>query len=128
MLLTLYLALSTLWIDTAHESIELKVSVAKTNKEHVIGLQNAKSIGLYEGMLFIFDKEGYYPFWMKDTEIPLALIFINAKNEIIDLKYGVPFSKKNIVGRLPYQYILETNPKLVSKYQIKIGNKMRFHK
>ena len=119
MLLTCLIALTTFFIETPIDKIKLSARIAQTSLEKERGLQDVTKLREREAMLFIFDKMGYYPFWMDKTQVPLALLFLNSKYVIVDIKYGTPYSRKIIRGNLPYQYVLEVNPMLVLKYKIK---------
>ena len=68
---------------------EYLVEVAITQKEKEIGLQGRTKLGDSEGMLFDFSNEvGSISMWMKDTLIPLDIIFINEDNEVIKVAQG----------------------------------------
>lgn len=121
MLLTLFLALTTLTINTPEKEVPIKVELAASYEEKEEGFQGRTSLEENRGMLFIFDKEGYHPFWMKNTPLPLSLIFINKNSLIVDIKQGKPYSKKLIYGKIPYQYVLETHPNFVKKHNIQQG-------
>jgi uncharacterized membrane protein (UPF0127 family) len=64
------------------------VKVAKTEEEKARGLQNIKSLDKNEGMIFIYDKPQTVRFWMKDTLIPLDIVFINKDMEVISVYKG----------------------------------------
>ena len=49
-----------------------------------------KSLGPNEGMLFVFDQAGFYPFWMKNTLIPLDIIWIDERWRIVSVAESVP--------------------------------------
>ncbi len=61
------------------------VKIADTDKERLEGLMNITYLDKDEGMLFVFDEEGYYGFWMKDTIISLDMIWINKNLEIVNI-------------------------------------------
>lgn len=52
------------------------VEVATTFEARTQGLMNRDTIGVADGMLFVFEKPGIYPFWMKDVRFPLDIIWI----------------------------------------------------
>jgi uncharacterized membrane protein (UPF0127 family) len=56
----------------------ISVEIADTPTERQTGLMNRKSMDKNSGMLFIFEQDGVYPFWMKNTLIPLDMIWINS--------------------------------------------------
>lgn len=70
--------------------------VAKTPEEREKGLQNVKRLGKNEGMLFIFEEPQDVAFHMKNTYIPLDIIFINDDEQVISVKEGIPESEDYI--------------------------------
>lgn len=121
MYLALLLALTTLTFQTPDQGVPLKVNVAKTDEEKMNGLQRKEELPEDEGMLFVFEKEGFYPFWMKDTYFSLALIFVNSDYKIVDIRYGKAESKKIIKSKNPYQYVIEARPSFIMKNKIRHG-------
>jgi len=106
------------------------VELAETNAEREKGLMYRKELGWGNGMLFIFDKEGVYPFWMKNTLIPLDIIWI-------DKNYTVVFINKNsqpcgvgdcqsINSDVNAQYVLEINAGLCDNLGINMGDVVTF--
>lgn len=62
------------------------------------------------GMIFIHEKEGFHPYWMADTKIPLTLIFANKNNNIIDVKHREDTdSLKNARPTQPAKFVIEVN-------------------
>lgn len=86
---------------------DYKVSVARTEEEKHKGLQGIKELPKNEGMLFLFDDEEV-SFWMKDTEIPLDIIFINDELEVISVHEGIPGSEEFITEN-NVNFVLEVN-------------------
>lgn len=84
------------------------VEVAKTEEEKTKGLSGRKSLPENEGMLFIYDTPQDLAFWMKDTEIPLDIIFIDEDEEVISVKKGVPNSEE-LLEEDNVSYVLEVN-------------------
>lgn len=85
------------------------VEVAVTQKEKEVGLQGRTKLENSEGMLFDFSNEdGYVSMWMKDTLIPLDIIFINDDQEVTYVAQGVPNTTKK-VSALNTAYVLEVN-------------------
>ena len=95
-------------IKISIEDKEYTVEVAKTQEEKSKGLQDRKSLGKNEGMLFIYDKPQTVGFWMDKTEIPLDIIFINEDEEVISVYKGKPLSKE-IAEEDNVKYVLEVN-------------------
>lgn len=66
------------------------VKVAESEEDKIKGLQDRKSLAEDEGMLFVYDEPQTVGFWMKDTDIPLDIIFIDEDLEVISIYQGNP--------------------------------------
>lgn len=105
--------------------VELATTPAKMSR----GLMFRKNLDASKGMLFIFKKEGNYPFWMKNTLIPLDIIWINENKEIVFVgKNAQPCAEESpclsINPGKNAKYVLEINGGLAEKIGLKIGDKM----
>ena len=69
---------------------EYNVKEAKSIEERRDGLQNVKELPQDEGMIFYFDTPQNVEMWMRDTLIPLDIIFINEDQEVIAVEQGKP--------------------------------------
>lgn len=111
---------------------EVKVEIADEPYEHARGLMFRKSLGQNEGMLFIFSDEEYRTFWMKNTLIPLDLIFIDSNLEIVDIKQDFqpceqePCETYTSLG--PALYVLEVNAGFAERNGIKAGDSVAIGK
>lgn len=90
------------------EDKQYDVKVATTDQEKKKGLQGINSLKETEGMLFIYDTPENVSFWMKDTSIPLDIIFFNQDQEAIKVAKGIPNDKTPITCE-EVQYVLEVN-------------------
>lgn len=91
----------------------LKVEIADTNEERLKGLMNRQNLEDSDGMLFIFDAKDNLAFWMKDTHIPLDIIFFDESREFVNVaKDTSPCIGKsvceNYLSESPSKYVLET--------------------
>lgn len=84
------------------------VHISYTQQEKNQGLQQTNKLDDNEGMLFVYDEPQDVSFWMKDTKIPLDIIFINEDEEVISVKQGTPMSEEPITES-GVQYVLEVN-------------------
>ena len=73
-------------VSIYNKNITFKVEVAKTIEERKTGLMYRKKLLNNEGMLFIFPREKIIQLWMKNTYIPLDVIFISENKVIVDIK------------------------------------------
>lgn len=97
------------------------VEKAVSEKEKRAGLSNRESLGVSEGMLFIYDEPQDVSFWMKDTKIPLDIVFIDEDDEVISVKHGTPMSE-DAITESNVQYVLEVN----ANSDIKAGDEVDF--
>lgn len=87
---------------------QYKVELAETEAEKEEGLQGIKDLPDDQGMLFVYDKPQTVGFWMKDTLIPLDIIFIDEDQEVISIYQGKP-EDETIVEEDNVKYVLEVN-------------------
>ena len=103
------------------------LEVADTNLKRANGLMNRKTLPPDNAMLFVFSEEAILTFWMKDTLIPLDILFLDHTLEIIDIKTMVPqigALEKDLIrytSKKPAKFALEMNGGLTQKYEIKTG-------
>ena len=104
----------------------LEVELALTPEKQKKGLMFKKKLQKNKGMLFIFDKESYIPIWMKNTYIPLDILWISSQNIIVDTKQNAsPLSKKIYHPKQKANKVLEINAGLLKKWAIKKGTKVK---
>lgn len=102
----------------------IEVELAKTPEEQRIGLMYRESLEDNEGMFFIFENEGKKTFWMKNTLIPLDIIFINSSNRIVDIVTMQPCKTdpcEAYTSKEPSLYVLEVNAGFAKENNINIG-------
>lgn len=87
---------------------EYNVTCARTEEERVKGLQGVTELKEDEGMLFFFDEPQTVGFWMKDTKVPLDIIFIDEDMEVISIYQGEPESD-SIAEEDGVKFVLEVN-------------------
>ena len=100
------------------------IQVAKTPEEKEIGLSSKKSLDKNAGMLFPFEKPGYYAFWMKNMKFPIDIIYIR-NGRIVKIHENVkPPTNANenppiYNSSKPADTVLEINAGLSEKYNFK---------
>ncbi len=87
---------------------EFKVKEARTQEEKQKGLSNIESLPKDEGMIFYFDQPQTVAFWMKDTKIPLDIIYIDDDQEVTKIYQGTPEDETLLSGD-NVQYVVELN-------------------
>jgi len=105
------------------------VELADTPEKQIEGLMNRESLDENRGMLFIFDKEGIYSFWMKNTLIPLDIIWLNENKEVVFIKNNAQPCQNECPAIKPdaeAKYVLEINSGLANKINLNLGDKLIF--
>ena len=115
-------------VSIYNKNITFNVEIAKTIEERRTGLMYRKKLLNNEGMLFIFPREKIIQLWMKNTYIPLDVIFISENKVIVDIKKNMEKLSETIVkSKVKSRYALEFNAGLINKLDIKIGDKVLFN-
>ena len=103
------------------------VEIADTPSKRELGLQYRRDLAADRGMIFLFPSELRHSFWMKNTPLPLDMIFINRERKIAGIvERTVPFSLDPRSVPAPSQYVLEINAGLSERHGIKAGDAVRF--
>ncbi|OQX51588.1 hypothetical protein B5M47_00105 [candidate division CPR3 bacterium 4484_211] len=106
-----------------------RVSLAITARERSRGLMYREELGRDEGMLFVFNRPGVYSFWMKNTLIPLDIIWIGEDLRVADICEDLPPCKlepcASYAPGAEAAYVLEVNAGEVEKRGISIGDRVR---
>lgn len=104
---------------------QLDIEIADDDEQRMTGLMFRDKMLENQGMLFIFPNEALQSFWMKNTILPLDMIFINSKMEIVKIhKNTIPYSEQSYPSIKPAQYVVEVNANYTDKYGIKEGDKI----
>lgn len=104
------------------------VDIARTSEERSKGLMFKERLDINQGMLFIFDRNDIYSFWMKNTLIPLDIIWINEEKQVVFIKEeAIPCEEEFCTTINPLvvgKYVLEINGGLSRKIGLQIGDKI----
>jgi uncharacterized protein len=68
----------------------LTVQIAKTEQERETGLMSVTHLPAHTGMIFVFDQDGPEEFWMKDTLVPLDMVFVGQDGVVNSVAANVP--------------------------------------
>ncbi len=79
-----------------------------------------------QGMLFIYPQEEYLSFWMKNTNIPLSIAFINSNGEIAQIEAMSPYSLISHTSKDKVRYALEMEEGWFKKNGIRVDGKVNF--
>ena len=108
------------------EVVTFNVEFAITPQERAQGLMGRDKLGPNEGMVFIFPNEALRRFWMKDTKLPLDILFFDKDLTLISVFEGAePYSLDSISSLIPAQFVLEIPAGTMENFGLAIGNQMR---
>lgn len=106
-----------------------QVEIADMPEERMTGLMGRHRLDSNSGMLFVFEKEDGYGFWMKNTLISLDIIWIDAEGKIVFIKNNaLPCRTESCETFYPYKkakYVLEINGGLSGEIGLKAGDEMK---
>lgn len=123
------LALAPLKVETAKGALKFQVEIADTEPARNRGLMFRTSLADDRGMLFIFDEVQPATFWMKNTVIPLDIIFIKADGRILNIApMATPYSEKVVPSAGPVKTVLELRGGRAAELGIQPGDKVVFGK
>ncbi len=104
------------------------VEIADTFEKRRLGLMFRKKLSENQGMLFIFDRPAIQTFWMKNTYIPLDIIFIDSDFRIINIETMPAGTLRTCSSLRKARYVLEISAGLCDKLGIKAGDRVIIHR
>ena len=109
------------------QQISLAIEIAQTPEQDAFGLMFRRSLPANAGMLFIADPERPMAMWMKNTYIPLDMLFIRHDGSIANIvTHAVPFDLTPLGPNEPVKGVIEINGGAAEKLGIKIGDKVLY--
>jgi uncharacterized membrane protein (UPF0127 family) len=104
-----------------------QVELADDAGERSLGLMYRQELGPEAGMLFIFPQESLGPFWMRNTLIPLDIIFVDSEKKIISIvAQAEPQSETPREAAQPYRYVLEIAGGRAAELGLNPGDRLEF--
>lgn len=110
---------------TASGDRTFTIEIAQEPGERAIGLMHRKTMDDDHGMLFVFPEQQMVGFWMRDTPLPLDLIFIGQDGIVRDIEQGEPLSETPIMPGEPVRFVLELKAGTAAKVGIRDGTELR---
>ena len=118
--------IETLEIVTAGGTHSVQVEIAKDDAARQRGLMYRRFMPSEHGMLFEFEREAPQSFWMKNTYIPLDMIFISQTGVVTNIVASAePLSERVIPSGPPCAAVLELNGGAAAAMGMKVGDKVR---
>jgi uncharacterized protein len=114
-----------LTVETSHGERSFTVEIADDPGERERGLMFREDMDDMHGMLFVFEEQRDVGFWMKNTPMPLDLVFIAQDGTIKAIKPGVSMSEAVISPGVPVRFVLELKAGIAARNGIVDGEKAR---
>ena len=114
--------------------LEFPVEVAADSEKRIRGLSGRRSLDAQTGMLFVFENEERFRFWMREMEITLDIVWIGSNCRVVDVSENVPFPDSTTPLRdlpryspeSPSKYVLEINGGEAADLGLGIGDPVEF--
>ncbi|WP_420400567.1 DUF192 domain-containing protein [Flagellimonas sp.] len=105
----------------------LDIEIAETDYETQTGLMYRESMGQKQGMLFIFPDVTHHSFYMKNTQFPLDIIYIDENLKIASFqKNAKPFDESGLPSEGPVKFVLEINAGLSDQWGLEVGDTVAY--
>ena len=115
---------------TFPDHFTITLEIAANDELRAQGLMYRDHLDSDKGMLFVFPEDGDYAFWMKDTRIPLDMIWIDSNRKVVHVKHQVPPCKVDDCPSYPpgvkARYVLEVPGGVAKQHGVKAGDALRF--
>jgi uncharacterized membrane protein (UPF0127 family) len=114
-------------LHTSGGDVPVTVEVAATPERLSLGLMYRKELAADAGMLFVFEKPQHLTFWMKNTVLPLDMLFIAEDHHIVGIvKNAVPFTTTGREVDGDSRYVLEVNAGFSDRHGVRSGDTTSF--
>jgi len=107
-------------------SAAVRVEIARSPQEREHGLMDRTRLDPDAGMLFVFDESAPHGFWMRNTLIPLDLLFLAEDGRVVAVVERQPLSLEVSDGGVESRYVLEVNGGWARAHGVSPGDRVRF--
>jgi uncharacterized membrane protein (UPF0127 family) len=109
--------------------VQVQAEIVDTPETIERGLMFRKSLGPNEGMLFVFEKAGFYSFWMKNTLIPLDIIWVDQRWRVVSIAESVPPCRADPCPTYPPEgdasYVVEVAAGFARTHRVARGDQLK---
>ncbi|MFB6099550.1 MAG: DUF192 domain-containing protein, partial [Salinibacter sp.] len=105
----------------------ITIDIANTNAERRRGLMRQRSLGYDRGMLFVFDTVERGSMWMKNTPLPLDIVFVAPDSQVINIaRRTTPFSTEKITPEAPRKFVVEVRAGFADRFGLTDSTRVRW--
>ena len=106
-------------------NVTFTLEVADTESVRQYGLMHRDSMPAEHGMIFVFPDERRLGFWMKNTRIPLDIIYLDAGGKVVSIHQMKPYDLRTTRSEGPAKYAIELNEGRAAKAGVKAGDQLQ---
>lgn len=111
------------------DGTRVSVEIADSPEARERGLMFRRPLAPNEGMVFVWGAPGFYPFWMKNTLIPLDIIWLDDKGKVVSIAPSVPPCKADPCPTYPPRgnasYVVEVVAGFAAAHDVKVGDVLK---
>lgn len=105
----------------------ITIDIAASNAERKRGLMHQRSLGYDRGMLFVFDTVDRGSMWMKNTPLPLDIVFVAPDSQVINIaRRTTPLSEEKITPEAPRKYVVEVRAGFADRFGLTDSTRVRW--
>jgi uncharacterized membrane protein (UPF0127 family) len=105
----------------------IRIDIADTDAERRRGLMRQRSLGYDQGMLFVFDTVDEGSMWMKNTPLPLDIVFVAPDSQVINIaRRTTPLSEEKITPAAPRKYAVEVRAGFANRFGLTDSTRIRW--
>jgi len=105
--------------------VKIDIEIADDDYQRQLGLMNRKEMNENQGMLFIFPRQDFLSFWMRNTLISLDMIFVDENKRVVTIHKNTRIlSDASYPSSKPAKYVVEVVAGFTDKYKIQVGDKI----
>ncbi len=112
--------------NAADKKTTLHLELATTPEARMHGLMNRKTLAPNDGMAFFFPEISIEKFWMKNTLIPLDMLFVDESGRIVYIATAIPLSLTPVGPDSPVETVIELAGGAAAKRGIAVGDKVHY--
>lgn len=117
----------TFYHRNGEELKTIDVDIADTDTERQRGLMRQRTLGFDRGMLFIFDEVDRGGMWMKNTPLPLDIVFVAPDSQVINIaRRTTPFSENTIEPDAPRKFVVEVRAGFADRFGLTDSTRVRW--
>lgn len=98
------------------------LEVANDDAERQAGLMHRDALPPDRGMLFVFEDDAERAFWMRNTKIPLDILYLDAGGTIVSIRQLKPFDESSVRSWFPARFAIELNEGAADRSGVKVGH------